>query len=90
MSRSVKKPVYNDSGWMKRGYWKAVRTATKTRVRGLLLTDDLDEAVQQIPDPRTVVNDWDYRDYTIDARKYPDIPDIDKDRYEIKRKLSRK
>ena len=53
MSRSKKRPIVKDNGIGKRFYHRAVRRVQKAAVR----------AGQDIPDRRTIINDYDYCDY---------------------------
>jgi hypothetical protein len=63
MSRSRKKAIYKDKGI--RPYWRHVRRSINNAVRDILhLTDKED---YNIPNPREVVNDYDYSDYTFDC-----------------------
>ena len=59
MSRSYKKnPIYKDKG-LKDIYWKTIRSHWKTVINSC---KDLDEL--EIPAEKTIVNDYDYSDYT--------------------------
>lgn len=59
MSRSRKKPVIKDRGYMKNIYWKIVRKAIKSAIKS---------GKQVLPLPKEVVNDYSYCDYVIDLR----------------------
>lgn len=62
MSRSFKKNViYKDKGF-KQKYWKNVRSAINNKIRSVD-PQLLDETV--IPDPKEIVNDYNYCDYII-------------------------
>jgi hypothetical protein len=60
MSKSFKKnPIGKTKGIDKDNYWKRVRGTTKTMLRSKDI-EELEEA--SIPDPKTIVNDYDYID----------------------------
>jgi len=68
MSRSTKKPIVKDSNRnFKKStiYWRQIRRVTKQFVRKLNKenTDSIN-----IPQPKEIVNDYDYCDYIIDYR----------------------
>jgi len=56
MSRSYKKAIYKDSR-DHRGYHRKIRRITKQAVRN----------GDEIPNPKTIVNDYDYCDYWFKA-----------------------
>ena len=58
MSRSKKKPIYKDKG-NKKDYWKTVRRVTKHALRN---------GDENLPDPKEIVNDYEYCDFIIDFR----------------------
>ena len=62
MSRSYKKAIIKDKG-LKDIYWKTIRRRIKQAVNKMLLTNP-DEVL--LPDPKEIINDYDYSDYTID------------------------
>lgn len=67
MSRSRKKPIVKDGPRnQKKGakYHRAVRRVTNEKIR--YLNEELDDNV--IPDPKEIVNDYDYSDYKFDFR----------------------
>ena len=67
MSRSYKKPIIKDSSrnYKKSSfYWRKVRRVINEKVKGLLK----DPEQTEIPNPKSIVNDYDYSDYTIDYR----------------------
>jgi len=64
MSRSKKKAIYKDKG-LKKTYHKVVRSNVNQVVRESKKLEDLDEV--EIPDEKTIINDYDYCDYSIDA-----------------------
>lgn len=93
MSRSIKQPIYKDRGFKKESYWKTVRRNINNKVRSLRNMINPDD--ETIPDPKEIINDYDYSDYIVDARNYPDEIDTHKpwmDEYkkELKNKLKRK
>jgi hypothetical protein len=64
MSRSHKKAIIKDRPRNHKKsslYWRRVRSAIKNKIRSC---DDLDKL--EIPNPKTIVNDYDYCDYIID------------------------
>jgi hypothetical protein len=86
MSRSKKEPIIKERPRNHRKsteYWRRVRRVINQTVRKLFYKDE-DEVV--IPNPKEVVNDYDYSDYTFDMR------DISKpsDREKLVKKASRK
>ena len=86
MSRSKKEPIVKERPRNHRKsteYWRRVRRVINQAVRKLFFKDE-DEVV--IPNPKQIVNDYDYSDYTMDMR------DIDKpaDREKYVKKASRK
>lgn len=58
MSRSYKKPIYKDKGIGKKLYNRAIRRVQKIAVK----------QGKDIPNPKTIINDYDYCDYSIDLR----------------------
>ncbi len=67
MSRSQRKPIIKDRprNYKKSSsYWRTVRRVIKNNVR-YLQEKMLDE---NIPDPKEIVNDYDYSDYRLDYR----------------------
>lgn len=62
MSRSYKKAIVKDRG-LKKLYWKIVRRVINERVKKYLNTDPDDV---EIPNPKEIMNDYNYSDYTID------------------------
>ena len=63
MSRSRKKAIYKDRGL--RPYWKYVRGGINNAVRSILHLIDKED--YSIPDPKEIINDYNYSDYTIDC-----------------------
>lgn len=43
---------------MKDTYWKSIRRSTKT----VMSSVDLEELEEKLPDPKTLINDYDYID----------------------------
>ncbi len=63
MSRSYRLPIFQDKPRNHKrstAYWKRVRRATKIAV----------QQDKEIPNPKTIVNDYDYCDYRTDFRFY--------------------
>lgn len=82
MSRSRKIPIIKDRPRNKKKssiYWRAVRRVINKKVKETLK----DPEDTEIPDPKSIVNDYDYSDYTIDFRERNDD-------YEYKIKAKRK
>lgn len=67
MSRSRKLPIYKDKG-EKKYYWRYIRSSIKNSLRSQLYSD-LDYL--ELPNPKTIINDYDYSDYTIDFKYTP-------------------
>ena len=68
MSRSKKEPIVKDRprNYKKStDYWRHVRRVIKNAVHKLFYKDE-DEVI--IPNPKEVVNDYDYSDYRFDMR----------------------
>ncbi len=61
MGKSYKKnPVVKDKGFDKDNYWRRVRGTTKN----ILRSKDISELEEvPLPNPKTIVNDYDYRDW---------------------------
>ena len=62
MSRSYKLAILKDKG-LKEYYWKKARRVTKQAVQRFLKEDPDDV---QLPHTKSIINDYDYSDYTID------------------------
>lgn len=62
MSRSYKLAILKDKG-LKNYYWKKVRRVTNQIVKSITL-ENADEVL--LPDPKEIMNDYDYSDYKID------------------------
>lgn len=82
MSRSRKKAIYKDRG-SKNIYHKVIRSNINQVVREAKKLEDPEEI--EIPDGKTIINDYDYCDYSIDAEH-----DNDPRWAELKIKLRRK
>jgi hypothetical protein len=68
MSRSRRKPIVKDRPRNEKKsslYWRIVRRVINGKVRQIIKTDE-DET--DLPQPREIVNDYDYCDYVIDYR----------------------
>lgn len=62
MSKSYKKnPVTKVNGGLKKDYWSKVRSRTKT----ILNSTPVEEIDEILPDPKTLINDYDYVDKVI-------------------------
>jgi hypothetical protein len=78
MSRSKKEPIIKERPRNHRKsteYWRRVRRVISQSVRKLFYKDE-DEVV--IPNPKEIVNDYDYSDYTMDMRDISKPDDRDK------------
>ena len=73
MSRSKRLPYYKDKGHKHANYSKTIRRVVKHFVRlkysiyafeGVEYLEDFDNERINIPNPRTIINDYDYSDYT--------------------------
>lgn len=82
MSRSRRVPVIKDSPRNHKKssfYWRKVRRVINEKVKMIIKdTENTD-----IPDPKSIVNDYDYCDYTIDLR---DKEENNKQKIKAKRK----
>lgn len=68
MSRSYKKTkIVKDAGSSKKSYWKKVRRKFKTILKS---ADDIDEVI--LPEPKEIVNDYDYSDYSFNCENEED------------------
>jgi len=68
MSRSRRKPIVKDRPRNEKKsslYWRIVRRVINGKVRQMSKTDE-DETT--LPEPKEIVNDYDYCDYKIDYR----------------------
>jgi len=95
MSRSIKQPIYKDKGYRKGEYWSVIRSTINNKVRQILSLNDPDDII--LPNAKEIINDYDYSDYSMDARPYPDeikedSDDRDRDEWKMnfKKKLKRK
>lgn len=93
MSRSIKQPIYKDKGYRKQDYWGSVRSTINNKVRKILSLNDPDDYT--LPVAKEIINDYDYSDYSFDARPYPDKLKEDSNymdewKMNFKKKLSRK
>lgn len=74
MSRSRRKPIIKDRPRNDKKsslYWRIVRRVINSKVREILKTDE----EMDLPEPKEIVNDYDYSDYKIDYRD-PDWKNI--------------
>jgi hypothetical protein len=68
MSRSRRQPIIKDRPRNEKKsslYWRIVRRVINSKVRQIIKTDE-DEV--DLPEPKEIVNDYDYCDYVIDYR----------------------
>ena len=67
MSDSIrKKAIIKDKGHLKESYWRMIRRIWKHKVKVSISKDDIENLT--LPDPKAIVNDYDYSDYTLDCR----------------------
>lgn len=78
MSRSRKKAIYKDS-WKGRTsfYWKTIRRKHNQLISQFYKKDRFGywEFDDSLPDPKTIVNDYDYSDYTVNHEYNYNITD---------------
>lgn len=88
MSRSRKLPIYKDGTAKEhRLFRKRIRRILKLKVKDILSL--LDPETYEIPNSKSIVNDWDWCDYILDYHNEPNR--FKCLRYkDIKEKLSRK
>jgi hypothetical protein len=85
MSRSRRQPIIKDRPRNEKKstfYWRTVRRVINDKVRMLKYEPDSDE---NIPEPKEIVNDYDYCDYMIDYRN-DDINNKESYRNKVSRK----
>ena len=63
MSRSRRKAIYKDKGI--RPYWRHVRRSINNAVRDIFHLADKED--YNIPNPREIIDDWEYCDYKFDC-----------------------
>jgi len=64
MSRSYKKPWYNDVGICKDIYWKTIRRKWKVEIKSVR-EEDFNFTHQ-----KNIINDYDYSDYCFNIAEY--------------------
>ena len=70
MSRSRKLPIYKDgSGRDHRRFRKRIRRISRLKVKDILSL--LDPETYEIPNPKSIINDWDWCDYIVDYHNEP-------------------
>ena len=67
MSRSRKKPYYKDHGLTTHEYWSVIRHEWKQKLNENYYKDDF-----YLRTPKSMVNDWDYSDYSFFVAADPD------------------
>lgn len=68
MSRSKRFPVYKDKGICSHQmYRRKIRHRIRQSVKEILSLSDIE--TYELPSPKTLVNDWDWCDYTL----WPDL-----------------
>lgn len=77
MARSRRFPIYKDKGFRKKDYWKNIRRVSKYYLKLKYSIDaysgDYDVIHNHwidIPNPKTVINDYNYRDYICTPYSY--------------------
>ena len=83
MARSVKKAIYKDVGYAKRTYHKVTRSNINQTLREAKKLEDLEEL--EIPEEKTIVNDYSYCDYRIYLEN-DDNPNWEEAKIKFKRK----
>jgi len=83
MGKSKKLAIYKDIGFAKKTYHKIVRTNVNQKLRQIKDIEDAEEL--ELPEPETIVNDYDYSDYTCDL-EHDNTPYWDNERKEMRRK----
>lgn len=66
MSRSYRKPWYNDVGISKDVYWKTIRRKWKVEIVNSTRDEDFEFTHQ-----KNIINDYDYSDYCFNIAKDP-------------------
>lgn len=61
MSRSRKLPILKDKSFRKETYWRNIRSRINQLVR---------MGEEELPNPKTIINDYDFSDYKFDYRTY--------------------
>lgn len=83
MSRSVRKAIVKDrprNSKKSSDYWRSIRSVINNKVRVMKYDPEI-----ELPEPQTIVNDYDYSDYKYDVEYHTG------EKYEEdKRKLRRK
>lgn len=67
MSRSRRKPIIKDGprNYKKSSsYWRQIRRVIRDKVK--YLSEDLED--KQLPNPKEIINDYNYSDYRFDTR----------------------
>ena len=59
MSRSYKKPIIKDKGLTTHEYWSTIRRVWKQLIK----------SGKELPDEKTIINDYTYSDFTIEIEK---------------------
>jgi len=68
MSRSYKKHNWTKvRGWLHESYNKLIRRIQKQKVKDIANLTDMED--YDIPNPKTIVNDWDVVDYKYENKK---------------------
>lgn len=99
MSKSRRLPIYKDHGIARHSeYRRKIKRAIRQKVKDILNLADRES--YELPNPKVLVNDWNWCDYIFDyrfKRPYPgnsywykSEEEYYKDREEYKKKLSRK
>lgn len=98
MSRSKRLPIYKDHGAARHSeYRRKIKRAIRQKVKDILNLADRES--YELPNPKALVNEWDWCDYIFDYRFrrpyhgfiwYESEEEYYKDREEYKKKLSRK
>ena len=79
MSKSTKLPIVKDVGFMKKTYHKVIRSNINQKLKQVKDIEDAEEL--EIPEPETIIDDYDYCDWRFDMRD-----EEDDSKYKIKAK----
>lgn len=89
MSKSKKLPIYKDGlGKEHRLMRRRIRRSTALKIKDILSL--LDRESYDIPNPKTIVNDYDWCDYILDCRFSSNSPKWAEHWNETAKKISRK
>lgn len=70
MSKSTKIPIVKDVGFMKNFYHRIIRRKINQNLKQIKNIDDVDGVC--LPEPKTIIGDYDYCDWIYDMRNEDD------------------